>query len=108
MGGSTKKEKQELRIVYRLEYDAMILVKGVFAMNKRDMQRDGYIYAQRKKGRTYKDIGYELGIGAERVRQLYFRVCRERRQMYLLAHPEARKEWWASQNDPKWDDLPDE
>lgn len=78
-------------------------------MNKnRDWQRDEYVYAQRKKGRTYRDIGQELGVTSECVRQLYVRACRERRRKYFEAHPEAREEWLRNPNDPKWDDLPDE
>ena len=75
-------------------------------MNVRDRQRDEYIYVQRKKGRTLKDIGQELGVTQERVRQVYVRVCRERRQKYFKTHPEARKEWYENPNDPKWDSLP--
>lgn len=47
-------------------------------MNERDKKRDAYIYHERKKGRTLKSIGDELGIGGERVRQIYVREDRER------------------------------
>lgn len=76
--------------------------------SNRNWQRDEYIYEQRHKGRTLKDIGQELGISPERVRALYVRACRERRQKYFQTHPEARKEWWENPKDPKWDSLPDE
>ena len=76
--------------------------------SNRNWQRDEYVYAERKRGRTYKDIGQELGVNASRARELYVRACRERRQKYLLAHPEARREWYENPNDPKWDNLPDE
>jgi hypothetical protein len=33
------------------------------------LARNKYIYEQRKAGRTLKNIGEELGVGAERVRQ---------------------------------------
>ncbi len=43
-------------------------------MNERDRERDMYIYTARKAGRTFADIGRELGIGANRVGQLYRRM----------------------------------
>lgn len=76
--------------------------------SNRNWQRDEYVYAQHQKGRTYKDIGQELGISMERVRQLYIRACRERRQKYFKMHPEARKEWLENPKDEKWNSLLDE
>lgn len=41
----------------------------------RDHERAMYIYYQRKEGkRTYVDIGQELGITRNRVRQIYRRM----------------------------------
>ena len=41
----------------------------------RDEERAMYIYKQRKEGkRTFADIGQELGITRERVRQMYRRL----------------------------------
>lgn len=76
--------------------------------SNRNWQRDEYVYAQHQKGRTYSDIGQELGITVERVRQLYVRACRERRRKYFQTHPEAREEWSKNPRDKKWDSLPDE
>lgn len=43
--------------------------------NVRDFERDMYIYHARKVDkRTYADIAKELGIGLERVRQVYRRT----------------------------------
>lgn len=82
--------------------------KGRSSVNIKDPRRDEYIYAERQKGRTYKDIGKDLGITASRVRGLYVRACRDRRQKYFKTHPEAYKEWHENPNDPKWDNLPEE
>lgn len=76
--------------------------------SNRNWKRDEYVYEQHRKDRTYKNISQELGITEERVRQLYVRACRERRQQYFKKHPEARKEWLQNPNDKKWDSLPDE
>lgn len=62
-------------------------------MNVRDNQRDEYIFEERQKGRTYKDIGQELGIGVERVRQVYERACRDKRQAYFRTHREEYRKW---------------
>lgn len=78
-------------------------------MNKnRNWQRDEYVYAQCRSGRTYKDIGQELGGSGGCVRQLYVRACKERRQKYFKTHPGAYKEWLKNPDDEKWDSLPDE
>ena len=43
--------------------------------NVRNIERDMYIYHARKVDkRTFADIGKELGIGCERVRQVYRRT----------------------------------
>ena len=76
--------------------------------SNRNWQRDEYVYAEHRKGRTFKDIGQELGVNPSRARELFVRACRERRQKYFRTHPEAHAEWWANPNDPKWDNLPDE
>ena len=62
-------------------------------MNIRDRQRDAYIFAEKQKGRTFKDIGQELGISLERVRQVFAHVCRDKRQRYFLTHPEEYEQW---------------
>lgn len=78
-------------------------------MNRnRNWQRDEYIYAERRKGRTFKDIGLELGVTPGCVRQLFVRACRTRREKYFLKHPGLYIEWHKNPNDPKWDNLPDE
>lgn len=47
--------------------------------NTRNFQRDTYIYNERKyKKRTLTSLSDELGIGPERVRQIYVREDRER------------------------------
>lgn len=76
--------------------------------NKKDPERDEYVYTERKKGRLYKDIAQELGITASRARAVYVRACRDKRQKYFKTHPEAYKEWRESRNDEKWANLPDE
>lgn len=75
-------------------------------MSNRDPKRDEYIFTERQKGRTYKDIGQELGITQNRVRQVYMHVCRDRRQEYFQTHPEAYQEWWENPNDKKWNSPP--
>jgi DNA-directed RNA polymerase sigma subunit (sigma70/sigma32) len=75
-------------------------------MNERNIQRDEYIFAERQKGRTYRDIGQELGISFVRVRQVYVYVCRERRQEYFKTHPEEYKQWWENPKDKKWNQAP--
>lgn len=77
-------------------------------MNIRDTQRDEYIFAERQKGRTFKDIGQELGITLERVRQVYERCCRDRRQQYFKTHPEAYREWLKAPNKEKLNFIPEE
>ena len=44
----------------------------------RNYERDAYVYEERKKGRLFKDIGSELGISGNRVRQIYRRADWER------------------------------
>lgn len=51
-------------------------------MNIRNTQRDEYIFTERQKGRSYKDIGQEVSISAERVRQVCVQVSRDRRERY--------------------------
>ena len=75
-------------------------------MNTRNIQRDEYIFAERQKGRTYRDIGQELGISFVRVRQVYVYVCRERRQEYFKTHPEEYKMWRENPKDKKWNQAP--
>lgn len=67
--------------------------------NERDIERDNYIFRERYKGRTLKSIAEELGIGVERVRQIYARGCKERRQKYFRKHPEAYIEWHTNPNE---------
>jgi DNA-directed RNA polymerase sigma subunit (sigma70/sigma32) len=44
-------------------------------MKARNQERDMYIYRQRKEGkRTFADIGMELGITGQRVREIYMRL----------------------------------
>lgn len=43
-------------------------------MNIRDRERDMYVYAERKKGRTFASIGTDLGVTGNRVRQIYRRI----------------------------------
>ena len=71
-------------------------------MNAKNPQRAEYIFAERQKGRTYKDIGLELGITHNRVRQVYVYVCREKRQAYFKTHPEEYLEWREDSKNPKW------
>ena len=71
-------------------------------MNVINPQRNEYIFAERQKGRTYKDIGLELGITQNRVRQVYVYVCREKRKKYFNTHPEEYLEWHNNPNDKKW------
>jgi DNA-directed RNA polymerase sigma subunit (sigma70/sigma32) len=75
-------------------------------MNTRNIQRDEYIFAERQKGRTYRDIGQELGISFVRVRQVYVYVCRERRQEYFKTHPEEYMQWRENPKDKKWNQAP--
>lgn len=75
-------------------------------MNTRNIQRDEYIFAERQKGRTYRDIGQELGISFVRVRQVYMYVCREKRQEYFKTHPEEYWQWWENPKDKKWNQAP--
>lgn len=49
-------------------------------MNIRDTERDMYVYTERQKGRTYKDLSRELSISPERVRQVYERAYRDKRR----------------------------
>lgn len=70
--------------------------------NTRDRQRDDYVFYEKRKGRTNKDIADELGLTQERIRQIYYRACRDRREKYFRKHPEARKEWW---EDTKTNDV---
>ena len=51
---------------------------------RKNIQRDEYIFSERQKGRTYKDIGQELGISVERVRQVCVQVSRDRRKQPVL------------------------
>lgn len=55
-------------------------------MNIRNTQRDEYIFAERQKGRTYKDIGQEVGISAERVRQVCVQFSRDKRKQTEPRH----------------------
>lgn len=75
-------------------------------MNARNIQREAYIFSERQKGRTYKDIGQELGITQVRVRQVYERVCQRRRQEYFKTHPEEYAQWWENPRDKKWSASP--
>lgn len=75
-------------------------------MNVRNPQRDEYIFAERQKGRTFKDIGQELGISLVRVRQVYVKTCREKRQEYFKTHPEEYEQWWEDPNNEKWNAPP--
>jgi len=47
-------------------------------MNIRDRERDAYVYEERKKGRLFREIAVDLGITANRVRQVYRRADWER------------------------------
>ena len=67
--------------------------------NERNIERDNYIFRERYRGRALKSIAEELGIGVERVRQIYERGCRERRQAYFRKHPEAFREWHTNPNE---------
>ena len=62
-------------------------------MNARDRERDEYIFSERQKGRTFKDIGLELGITGNRVRQVYNRACVDRRRAYFRTHKEEYQQW---------------
>lgn len=72
-------------------------------MRTRDPERAEYIFAQRKTGRTFKDIGLELGITPNRVREIYVYVCRDRRQQYFKTHPGEYEQWHNDPNNKKWD-----
>lgn len=75
-------------------------------MNIRNIQREAYIFAERQKGRTFKDIGLELGVTQARVRYVYVQVCRERRQVYFKTHPEEYIQWRENPNAKKWNAPP--
>lgn len=62
-------------------------------MNVRDRERDEYIFSERQKGRTFTDIGLELGITGNRVRQIYNRACVDRRRKYFMTHKEEHEKW---------------
>lgn len=60
-----------------------------------DRERSAYIYVERKNGRTFKSISADLGISANRVRQIYNREDWERNglkcdhwQLHFKKHPE--------------------
>lgn len=69
-------------------------------MNTKDPRRDDYVFSQRQLGRTYKSISDELGVTVERVRQIYARACRDRRERYFASHP-GQREIWLRSTDPK-------
>ena len=75
-------------------------------MNTRNPERAEYIFTQRQEGRTYKDIGLELGISHSRVRYIYVQACREKRQEYFKTHPEEYAQWWEDPNNEKWNAPP--
>lgn len=75
-------------------------------MNIKNAHRDEYIFTERQKGRTYKDIGQEFGITPHRVRQVCVYVARQKRQEYFKTHPDAYEEWRKSPMDKKWNSLP--
>ena len=77
-------------------------------MNNRDTQRDEFVFAERQKGRTFKDIGQELGITANRVNQIYTRTCNDRRKNYFLTHKEEYRKWLEGTWEEKRNFIPTE
>ena len=58
---------------------------------KRDLMRDAYVFDEHAKGRTFGDIGRELGLSHVRIRQLYMRENLHRQGRYATDVREHKK-----------------
>ena len=58
---------------------------------KRDLKRDAYVFDEYAKGRTFGDIGKELGLSQVRIRRLYVREKLHRQGKYATDVRERKK-----------------
>lgn len=74
-------------------------------MKARNQERDMYIYRQRKEEkRTFADIGQELGITGQRVREIYMRLDWKLNGMnadHRRNDPESLPPWLQAVKDPE-------